>query len=120
MDKPNIAYQTGREGFSFRLNEPQKWGFREIKGKAQLRPQDEGIQIDWNIAGTAISKTITGLFQETGQAKSLDEAKRNIEATVEEFVNRKSVQDYMRLTEELTEQQRKTQMAPKTKRRLWK
>ncbi len=120
MDKPIVTYQTVREGFSFRLDEPQKWGFRKVEGRAYLRPRNEDIEIDWSIAGAAVSKTITDLFQETGQAESVDEAKRNIEGTIDGFVNRKSVQDYMRLTEELTEQQRKTQMAPKTKRSLWK
>lgn len=98
---PSMVYKNAREGFAFSVAQPQTWGFKEIKGEAQMTAKEAGIDIVWQVEGTPISKIIAGLFKQSNRAESVDEAKTQIEETVSEFVNRKAVKDYLRLTSEI-------------------
>jgi len=98
---PSMIYKNGREGFTFSVAQPQTWGFKEIKGEAQMTAKDAGIDIVWQVEGAPISKIIAGLFKQSSRAETVDEAKSQIEETVKEFVNRKAVKDYLRLTREI-------------------
>lgn len=100
-NRPVTVYKNVKEGFTFQVNEAPNWGFKEIKGAAQMTATKEGIDIAWQVEGTPISKIIPDLFNQAHRAASIQEAKEQIETAITAFVSHKSVTDYLRLTREL-------------------